>query len=475
MPPLPLTALLQTSLPELSTRTRAILSTLGCYNGDVPPAGDVAALVGMRSRFQLARTLREEGLPPFEELAGWARVLYWLLEAEATSASLRALARQARLDAATAYRLVHRVTRLRWSELQRLGLAAALRRFRERCRALGRQVLNSGGRPRPRRSSVAKAGCREARNLVFPLPDGLGARSSFCYPRTGHPRGVLASKLPVGGRPFDVAISSAGIASVTRAHAAAVDFLALEPLRSLGSVQTGPVPTRIVFNRAGDLAYVTNQFAEEIGIIDVRQLSQVAAVTVPGHPMAALLSLDGRSLYVTTNLDRLWSVSLPTGRIGSSIPVSQICTELALDSSGRRLYVPTWRAGSILEVDTRTLQVLRRFEVGGKVQGLALPSDGSTLFAANEGGWLDVIHLQTGRRLTRLDFGSTAFGVAVSPDDAVAYVSLLHTGLVVIVDRATLGIRTSLHTGGQPRRITFDPSGRLALIANEQGWVDLVV
>ena len=77
MPPLPLTTLLQAALPELSTRTRAVLSTLGCYNGDVPAAGEVATLVGMRSRFQLARTLRQEGLPPFEELAGWARVLYW--------------------------------------------------------------------------------------------------------------------------------------------------------------------------------------------------------------------------------------------------------------------------------------------------------------------------------------------------------------------------------------------------------------
>lgn len=474
MPPLPLTTLLQTALPELSTQSRAIVSTLGCYNGDVPAAGDVAALVGMRSRFQLARTLRREGLPPFEELAGWSRVLYWLVEAEASSASLRVLARRAGLDAATAYRLVLRVTRLRWSELQRLGLAATLRRFRERCQAIGRRGPNRVTGHSPRSPAAPPHSGAESVFSLGLLADGPGARPSLSRPRSAHPSGVLSSKLPISGSPFDVAISPAGIVTVTRVRAAAVDVLALDPPRSLGSVPTGPVPTRVVFDHPGTMAYVTTQFAEEVGIIDVQRRSQVAAIRVPGHPMAATLSSDGRTLYVTTNLDRLCAVSLAAGRVVASLAVPQICTELALDPSGRKLYVPTWRAGSILEVDTHGLQVRRRFEVGGKVQGLALPSDGSTLFAANESGWLDVIHLHTGSRVTRLDLGSTAFGVAFSPDDAVLYVGLLYSGLLVVVDPCTLSVRTSLHVGGKPRRICFHASGHTALIANEDGWIDVV-
>ncbi len=475
MPPLPLTTLLQTSLPALSTRTRAILSTLACYNGDVPSAGEVAALVGMRSRFQLARSLRQEGLPPFGELAGWARVLYWLFEAERSPASLRLLARRDRLDASTAYRLVHRVTRLHWSDLQRLGLAAVLRRFQKRCSVDGNgaRTAQAEGSGRVRRLPVMPprlAGDEPG----FRLRDGALASASAACPRGSHPTGVLAAKLSVDGSPFDVAVNSAGVACVTRVHAAALDFLALEPFQSLGSVPTGPAPTRSVFDHTGSMAYVTSQFAEEVGIIDVRRRAQVAAIGVPGHPMAAVLSVDGRTLFVTTNLDRLCAISLATGRVVSSLAVPQICTELALDPCGQRLYVPTWRAGSILEVESHGLQVRRRFEVGGKVQGLAVTSDGTTLFAANEGGWLDVIHLQTGRRITRLDLGSTAFGIALSPDDALAHVTLLHSGLVVIVDARALSVRTSLHVGGRPRRLCIDVSGRMVLVANEEGWVDLV-
>src|SRR2546430_8028242 len=134
MPPLPLTALLQTALPRMSLASRAVISALGCLNGKPPCAGEIAAWVGLRDRFQLARALRRDGLPPLEQLAGWARVLYWVLEAESGDRSLLELARREQLDPAVAYRLVHRVTGLRWSQVRRAGLAAMLARFRECCR-----------------------------------------------------------------------------------------------------------------------------------------------------------------------------------------------------------------------------------------------------------------------------------------------------------------------------------------------------
>src|SRR2546423_11531883 len=110
MPPLPLTRLLQTALPHLTPATRAVMSALGCFNGAARPASEIAALIGMRSRYQLARALRREGLPSLEELAGWARVLYWMCEATSARTSLRELAQRAHIDTATAYRLGRRPT-----------------------------------------------------------------------------------------------------------------------------------------------------------------------------------------------------------------------------------------------------------------------------------------------------------------------------------------------------------------------------
>src|SRR5204863_5684659 len=102
MPPLRLTNLLEQALPGLSATSRAVVRTLACRNGAAPPAPDVAAWVGARDRFQLARCLRRDGLPPLTELAGWTRVLYWMLEAETTGASLFQLAQREHLDPAVA-------------------------------------------------------------------------------------------------------------------------------------------------------------------------------------------------------------------------------------------------------------------------------------------------------------------------------------------------------------------------------------
>ena len=106
MPPLPLAKILNVALPSLSGEARAVVDVLACKNGMLPPAGDVATFLGLRTRHQVARTLRRASLPPLEELAGWARLFYWVLQWEQTGASLLALARQSHLEPATCYRLV---------------------------------------------------------------------------------------------------------------------------------------------------------------------------------------------------------------------------------------------------------------------------------------------------------------------------------------------------------------------------------
>ncbi|HYK82115.1 MAG TPA: YncE family protein [Gemmatimonadales bacterium] len=476
MPPLPLTHLLHTALPGLSRVGRAVVSTLACSNGAAPSAHELAVSVGLRDRHQLARRLRQDGLPPLERLAGWTRVLYWMLEAKSSDASLLSLAHRDRLDPAAAYRLVRRVTGLRWSEARRAGVTVALLRLQHQCAVPMLHTALEPAEPRHRRE-IAAVGPPVAAPFAGPCgpraePGGApGAGARHRVPC--HPEAVLRARLPVSGNPFDVAIAPTGIACVTRGRAAAVDCLELSPLRVVGSVSTGAAPTRVVVSPAGEEAYVTNQFTDDVAIVDLLRRRRSGAVSVMGDPVGAALSPDARTLYVATNVDRLCAISVAARRVVASVPVPLVCSGLGVHPSGRRVYVPTWRAGCILEVDARTLQTARRFEVGGAPQDLAVSADGVMLYCANQGGWLDAIHLGTGR-MTRVLFGTAAFSVALSPDEAVMYVGLRVAGRVVEVDRPTLQVRGRLETGGRPRRIAFDPTGHCALIANEAGWVDLV-
>src|SRR5882762_3528529 len=359
MPPLRLTSLLHAALPELSSASRAVLSTLGCLNGNAPSARDMAAWVGLRDRYQLARALRRDGLPPLEHLAGWTRVMYWLLEAESSGASLRQLAQRAGLTVALLRLREHRGMRIFGARTTTVEVRHHL------AEAVGDDVVSSTAPVAPPR----------------PLPPAAPWRGPQALPshRTRHPSGVLADRCVIGGSPFDVAITPDGVALVTRLHAAAIDTIRLQPLRCMGSVHTGPAPTRIVLSPPGSCAYVTNQFAEEIGIIDLDTLEQTATIPVPGHPLGAALAPDGRTLFVTTNLDRLCAVSLSARRVVTSVPIPGVCPGIVMHPSGCRVYVPCWKAGVILETDARTLCQLRRFDVGGTAQEPVVSSDGLTL------------------------------------------------------------------------------------------------
>lgn len=450
MPPLPLASALLTRLPWLSAQGRAVINVLVCENGRPGAADLVATRLGLRTRFQLARLLRREGLPPYEVLTGWASLLYWMLEADRGSVTLLALARRARVDPAVSYRLIRRLTGLRWSDLRRLGTTAVLPRFLKLCRP-----GSSGDAARTKRRVVGGDPQRR--------PE---------WRQIGTP--ALPLRLPLNGAPFGVAIHGSRLAYVTRTHAAAVERLDLTTGRFVETIPVGCAPSAITFDATGTRAYVSIQYCDGIAVIDAKNHAPVGFLSVPGDPFPVALSRNGRILYFTTNEDRLYGLSLATQRIVATVPLPATSHFIALDPTGARLYVATRAAGSVLEVDTVHHRVNRTFELGGQTQDLVVSRDGRTLYVANEHHGLDVVSLATGQRTGSVSLGAQAIGLTLSPDERDVYVALVSDGAVAVVDRASLKVRTTLPTGGRPRGMAFDRSGRVLVIANEAGWVDLL-
>ncbi len=457
MPPLPLAKILN-------------VDVLACKNGLLPPAGDVAIFLGLRTRHQVARTLRRASLPPLEELAAWTRLFYWVLQWEQTGASLLALARQSHVEPATCYRLVRRLMGEPWSRVRRGGIAGALLRFRTTWKDSGmhrlalQPYLQAAARQEAAGDFRRELNIRAVRQPPRPVVDPLG-----------RPRGVLASRLRIAGYPFDVAIAPDGTAWLTRLHAAVLERLQLQPLASTGVIRVGVAPTRVILAPSGERAWVTNQFTKDVAVVDLACRRRTGSIAMEGDPLGAVLSPDSRTLYVTTNLDRLSVCALTDngGRIVRSTPVPQACTELAIHPAGNRLYVPTWKAGNILELDARSLSVTRRYEVGGQPLGVALSTDGLRLYCGNEHGWIDLVYLPTGK-IVRRAFDTPVVEVALTPDQNVVYASLRTAGRITMVDAHSLACVGTLETGGLPRHIAFDGLGSVAIVANEAGWVDLV-
>src|SRR5258706_7796151 len=476
MPPLPLAKILDVALPSLAGEARAVVNVLACKNGLLPPAGDVATFLGLRTRHQVARTLRRASLPPLEELAAWTRLFYWVFQSEQTGASLLALARESRLEPATCYRLVRRLMGQPWSRVRRGGIAGAILRFRTirgdpgMTKLVLQPYLVAAAHGEPR-AAIAVGGAGVG--SIFGVRAGRTAPLDHAE-AAGRPRGVLASRLVIADYPFDVAIAPDGAAWLTRVHAAVLQRLQLQPLASTGAIRVGVAPTRVILAPSGARAWVTNQFTKDVAVVDLVSRCRAGSIAMEGDPLAAALSPDLRTLYVTTNFDRLCACALTDngGRILRSAPLPQACTELAVHPTGNRVYVPTWKAGTILELDARSLSVIHRYDVGGQPLGVALSSDGLRLYCGNERGWIDLVHLPTGK-IVRRSFLTPVDEVALTPDQTVVYASLRAAGQIAMVDADTLVSVGTLETGGLPRHVAFDRLGRVAIVANESGWVDL--
>jgi DNA-binding beta-propeller fold protein YncE len=422
MPPLRLTSLLQTALSGLSTDGRAVVSALGCFNGDTRSSGQVAALVGLRSRYQVARTLRREGLPPLEALAAWARILYWLQEAETTSPTNRA------------------------------GWTSSV------AEAGAQRPLCGGGL------------LRIAGVMIAAL---LAACSSSTAPAPGPPK--LVGRVLVPGGPIDIAVAPSGIAYVTRFTANAVDRINLGTLTVTDSITVGAGPTFVIFDHTGATGYVSNQQNQNVGVINVGSASQTRTIATTGDPIPMQVTADGVTLFVTTNANRLYKIVIATGAATDSLDLPATSHHLLLHPDGALLYVATRDGGSVLEVNTATLTVARTFTLGGRTQAMVLSSDRRRLYVANETKPLiQIVSLTTGAVADSVALHGGANGVALSPDGRLLCASIIDLGEVQVFDRATLALDTTFVTGGVPRAVVPDPINGQVVVANESGWVDVI-
>ncbi len=286
-----------------------------------------------------------------------------------------------------------------------------------------------------------------------------------------HPAGVVAATVPLGSRPFGIAVSRERAYYVTRLDAAAMARGTFPGMSFPGSVAVGTIPTNVTFNPGATRAYVTNQFDGAVGIVDVATNTQIGTISIGGNPFFSLVNASATRLYVSNNANTVAVVNLANNTVVTAIPMPGAPNGMAFSKNGTRLYVSVPVAGAVVEINTTTNAATRTFNIGGIPQDLAVVN--GELWVANEAGSLDVITLSSGALATSIPLPAGGFGLAVSPDLAQVYVTQ-PGGYLTVVNRVARAVITTLTLGGTPRKVAFNGPGTLAIVANEAGWVDFI-
>lgn len=160
-------------------------------------------------------------------------------------------------------------------------------------------------------------------------------------------------------------------------------------------------------------------------------MSEVTKIETCVMPHGSSVSKDGRRHYSTCMMsDELVEADVAGFEVSRRLSLTgedgAVCkpTWVVLSPDDSRIYVPCNGRGDVLEIDTGSMDVLRRFDVGGAPYNADVTPDGSTLVVTRKGARsVAVVDLDTGDHITLETSESVTHGVAVTPDGRYAFVS----------------------------------------------------
>ena len=255
--------------------------------------------------------------------------------------------------------------------------------------------------------------------------------------------------------------------------------------RPVARVTLGSFPATLQLTPDGALAFVVNfnlhgeMVPSSVSVVSTDEMVEVARITTCAMPHGSRLTRDGARHYSACMMDdhlveidaRELRVSrhmlLTKGRehgmagaphaargpqaahgghgMDAPPPGATTCSPTWAQPSpdGRTVWVACNRTNDVVEVDVASWQVRRRIPAGDGVYNLATTSDGTLLLATNKRGQsVSVIDVASGRELARVPTSRrVVHGVAVSPDDRYAFVSVegvgSEPGTVDVIDLRT--------------------------------------
>jgi YVTN family beta-propeller protein len=212
-------------------------------------------------------------------------------------------------------------------------------------------------------------------------------------------------------------------------------------------------------------------------------------VKVGPFPHEAVLSPDGRTLYVSDN-GVLWMTEDKLGyNVISAVDVRAMKKLYDIDLGkfhrphgialvNGKLVATTERPFGAIMVDPAARKVVRDYDIKGKSPHMVMPSaDGKTVFVSNaDSDSLAVVRLETGE-VKVIAAGSHPQGGVLSLDGKWLYLTSTNGNQVLIVDTERLEVAGKIDTGKGPARIAITPDGK-TLVYNLQyepavGFIDL--
>ncbi|HYS15300.1 MAG TPA: beta-propeller fold lactonase family protein [Candidatus Binatia bacterium] len=267
---------------------------------------------------------------------------------------------------------------------------------------------------------------------------------------------------------------------ITNTKSESASIIDTDTLDVVGTIPLGQgKPNRIVFHPDGRTAWVVYDKSHDLGVIDAESRKLVRRVKIGGNPYNLAFTPDGRHLLVLdwssdTSSDEVIFYDLKAEKIDGRVEVSTWPAHAIFSRDAKLLYVSGETAGdvTVIDVDKRTV-VGRIVHGGGDAMGLALPSDGKTLYAAaGENKVIVKIDTATNKAVGEIPLPGIVHEATLTLDGKHLYATLRKINKIVVVRVSDDKVVATIPQKGYPDLVIMEPTGRYALVTNR--WADLV-
>jgi predicted alpha-1,2-mannosidase len=232
------------------------------------------------------------------------------------------------------------------------------------------------------------------------------------------------------------------------------------------SIAVGAEPRDAVLSADGRRLYVADRSAQAISVVDTVAQKAIAKIAVGHAPSGIAIAPDGKTLWIANSDDNtIQSIDTATLKAGKPIAVGLSPRQVAVAPGGDAIYVTNQGSNTVMRIDPRTGAIVATIPTGANPAGIAITPDGKTAYVADFGS-NDVtpIDLTANRALPAIAAGVSPILVAVSPDGKVAYVTNYATTIVTPIDVATNTAGSAIEVGGAPYGVAFTPDSKTAFV-----------
>jgi YVTN family beta-propeller protein len=286
---------------------------------------------------------------------------------------------------------------------------------------------------------------------------------------------AITATITVGIFPEAIAITpDRQRAYVTNEFANSVSVIDLNSNTVIDTIMgfmAGDFPFGIAITPDGRYAYVSNQGNGTVSVIDTSLNSIVKTITVSLAPKDIVVSPDGETVYVTG--DFVIAIDTATKMVIASIDIGGTSTGIAISPDGRTVYAVNEVLGEIAVIDTKTNTFISTIPLSPTPTGIGstISPNGKLLYVSGEDmgeGQIAVFYLPSNTQIATIAVDPVPTEIVFSPDGSLAYVTSLSAGVVNVIDVSERTVVTSIPVGSGPTSgpagIAFCPSNNLLIV-----------